>query len=91
MSHVILRLPAVKARTGLSRSSIYLRVSEGTFPPSISLGARAVGWIEQEIDDWVWRQVEAARQRPRQSQARKIGDRLPDRGSRPARFGEEKQ
>jgi prophage regulatory protein len=61
VSHVILRLPAVKARTGLSRSSIYLRVSEGSFPAAIPLGGRAVGWIEQEIDEWVLKQIEKAR------------------------------
>lgn len=53
MSHVILRLPAVKLRTGLSRSTIYLRVAQGTFPAPISLGERAVGWVESEIDAWL--------------------------------------
>ncbi|MGC2222145.1 MAG: AlpA family phage regulatory protein, partial [Methylocella sp.] len=38
MKHTILRLPAVKTRTGLSRSTIYLRVSQGTFPRPVSLG-----------------------------------------------------
>ena len=53
----ILRLPAVKARTGLSRSSIYLRVAQGRFPKPISLGGRAVGWIEAEINDWLDQQI----------------------------------
>jgi prophage regulatory protein len=53
MSQKILRLPAVKAFTGLSRSTIYLRISKGTFPKPRSLGARAVGWYEKEINDWV--------------------------------------
>ena len=57
----ILRLPDVKSRTGLSRSSIYLRMSEGTFPKPISLGARSVGWVEQEVNDWLLRQLEASR------------------------------
>ena len=57
----ILRLPAVKTRTGLSRSTIYLRVSQGTFPKSVSLGARAVGWVESEIQEWLQRQIEASR------------------------------
>ncbi|MBT4159970.1 MAG: AlpA family phage regulatory protein, partial [Gammaproteobacteria bacterium] len=43
MATTILRLPTVKARTGLSRSSIYLKISQNQFPKSISLGARAVG------------------------------------------------
>ena len=50
---VILRLPQVKARTGLSRTSIYLRVKAGTFPAPISLGDRAVGWLDSSIDRWI--------------------------------------
>ena len=46
MANSILRLPVVKARTGLSRSTIYQRVAEGDFPKPINLGARAVGWLE---------------------------------------------
>ena len=61
MTHTILRLPAVKARTGLSRSTIYLRIAEGDFPKSIRLGGRAVGWIESEIQTWVQQQIDAAR------------------------------
>lgn len=57
MAHNILRLPAVKARTGLSRSSIYLRVADGSFPRPISLGARAVGWVESEIEGWIARKI----------------------------------
>jgi prophage regulatory protein len=48
MADSILRLPAVKTRTGLSRSTIYLRVSQGKFPRPVSLGGRAVGWVEEE-------------------------------------------
>ena len=61
MATSILRLPAVKARVGLSRSSIYLRISEGRFPKPVSLGGRAVGWIEVEINDWLEKQIEASR------------------------------
>lgn len=61
MSHSILRLPAVKACTGLSRSTIYLRVSEGAFPKPVSLGGRAVGWLESEIQDWLQRRIDASR------------------------------
>lgn len=61
MTHNILRLPAVKARTGLSRSTIYLRVSQGTFPKPVSLGTRAVGWVEAEIQEWLQRQIETSR------------------------------
>ena len=58
----ILRLPSVRERTGLSRSSIYLRISEGRFPKPISLGERAVGWLESEITEWLNRRIEASRQ-----------------------------
>ena len=61
MAPVILRLPSVRARTGLSRSTIYLRMSEGSFPKPIALGGRAVGWIEAEINDWLNQQIEASR------------------------------
>lgn len=61
MTHTILRLPAVKARTGLSRSTIYLRISEGSFPKPVSLGGRAVGWVEAEITDWLNQRIEASR------------------------------
>ncbi len=61
MTHRILRLPAVKACTGLSRSTIYLRVSQGVFPKPVNLGARAVGWIEAEIQEWLQHQIEFSR------------------------------
>jgi prophage regulatory protein len=61
VTHTILRLPAVKAKTGLSRSTIYLRVVQKTFPKPIGLGGRAVGWLEAEIQDWLQRRIEASR------------------------------
>lgn len=61
VTHTILRLPAVKASTGLSRSTIYLRVAQGTFPEPVSLGGRAVGWLESEIQEWLQRRIEATR------------------------------
>jgi prophage regulatory protein len=61
MKQHILRLPTVKAITGLSRSTIYLRMSEGTFPEKISLGSRAVGWLETEIQDWLDERISVSR------------------------------
>jgi len=61
MRHTILRLPGVKSRTGLSRSTIYLKISDGKFPLPISLGERAVGWLESDIDAWLSAQVEKSR------------------------------
>lgn len=50
---VILRRKEVEARTGLSRSTIYKRIADGTFPAPIPLGAKSVGWVSQEIDDFL--------------------------------------
>lgn len=58
---IVLRLPAVKSSTGLSRSSIYLYASRGQFPKPIQLGERSVGWLEDEISQWITQRVEAAR------------------------------
>jgi prophage regulatory protein len=59
--HTILRLPDVKRSTGLSRSTIYLRITQGTFPKAVSLGGRAVGWLEAEVQQWLQRRIEASR------------------------------
>jgi len=47
------RLREVMARTGLSRSTIYVWVAEGRFPKPVPLGARSVGWIESELEEWL--------------------------------------
>jgi prophage regulatory protein len=49
MTHHILRLPAVRLATGLSRSTIYLRIAHGVFTHPVSLGGRAVGWPADEV------------------------------------------
>ena len=59
----ILRLKHVKDRTGLARSTIYDRIKAGDFPAQVSLGARAVGWLESDIEAWIARRVEQSRQR----------------------------
>ena len=61
MTHTILRLPDVKIRTGLSRSTIYLHISKGMFPESISLGDRAVGWLEADINEWLEQKITASK------------------------------
>ena len=57
----ILRFHQVQARTGLSRSTIYRRLAGGSFPKPLSLGARAVGWIESEVDEWIRQRIVASR------------------------------
>lgn len=52
-----LRLPAVKAAPGLSRSTIYDRVSKGTFPTPVPLGGKAVAWSASEIGAWMQRRI----------------------------------
>ena len=72
-----LRRPEVQARTGLSRSTIKVRMREGSFPKPLSLGARAVGWIEAEVDEWI---------RERYGGVRARGPRPGARGRRRARL-----
>ncbi len=66
----ILRRKQVEARTGLSRSSIYAKMRhnpkrpsdfDSTFPTPVSVGAKAVGWIESEIDAWIAAQIQKSR------------------------------
>lgn len=49
----VIRLPQVLVLTGLSRSSIYKFMETNQFPKSISLGDRAVGWIEEDVYQWI--------------------------------------
>ena len=57
--YCILRRKQVEARTGLSRSTIYARIKAGTFPAPVSLGPRAVGWIENDVHRWLSDRIEA--------------------------------
>ncbi len=45
----ILRRKQVQAETGYSRSTIYLRISQGLWVHPVALGARAVGWPAGEV------------------------------------------
>ncbi|PZU60281.1 MAG: AlpA family transcriptional regulator [Sphingobium sp.] len=49
----LIRIAAVKARTGLSTTSIYRKEAEGRFPRRKQLGLRCVAWYESDIDDFV--------------------------------------
>lgn len=64
MTETILRLAAVKKRTGYGRSSVYAKMARGEFPKSISLGPRAVGWLASEIDAWIEQRINASRSTP---------------------------
>jgi len=54
----IIRLREVMATTGLARSTVYKYISEGAFPKPVSLGERCVGWVEEEVQDWVMEKIE---------------------------------
>lgn len=58
---VILRRREVERRTGMSRTTIYVRMARGDFPEPVSLGARSVGWIEAEVAQWIARRVAMSR------------------------------
>ncbi len=49
MDQDILRLPAVKAKTGVSRSTLYLRIEQGLWPKPVKLGARSIAWPASEV------------------------------------------
>ena len=49
MPQTIFRLPAVKTESGYSRSTIYLRISQGLWTKQVSLGPRCVGWPAYEV------------------------------------------
>ena len=60
MPENLLRLPRVKARSGLSRSQIYALGARGLFPKPIKAG-RASLWIKSEIDSWIAQRVAESR------------------------------
>ena len=49
MSNKLLRLPSVKAESGYSRSTIYLRIAQGLWTRPVSLGPRCVAWPAAEV------------------------------------------
>jgi prophage regulatory protein len=48
-----LRLRTVLERTGLTRSTVYALIKASDFPSPVNIGPRAVGWVEDEVDDWI--------------------------------------
>lgn len=48
--NTVLRLPATLAKTGLGRTVLYERVSNGTWPHPFRISANVVGWLESEVD-----------------------------------------
>lgn len=56
-----LRIKTVCSRVGLSKASLYKFIKAGSFPASISIGERAVGWLESDIDAWIAKRVKASK------------------------------
>ncbi|MBC7285361.1 AlpA family phage regulatory protein [Hoeflea sp.] len=49
----IVRMNTVLSRTGLSRSTIYRKIAEGTFPAQLKISVNGAGWRESDINRWV--------------------------------------
>ena len=65
MPNRIIRLRTVLDRTGLSRSTLYRKIGEGSFPPQLRISVHGAGWSEAEVERWVenpagWRAQPAA-------------------------------
>lgn len=58
---IILRRKQVERRTGLSRSTLYQKISQGTFPAPIRLSSQEVGWLSHEIDEWIEQRIRVSR------------------------------
>ena len=51
--HQMLRAPEVMARTGLSRTTIWRKVKDGSFPPPLVISQNSIGWPAKTIADWL--------------------------------------
>ena len=49
----IIRIGTVLARTGLSRSTLYRKIQDGTFPKQLKLSERCAGWRESAVNAWL--------------------------------------
>ena len=58
----VLRWPELQHKVGYSRSNVYCLIDQGHFPPPIKLGARAVGWLESEVNAWIQDRIDLTRQ-----------------------------
>jgi prophage regulatory protein len=58
---IFVRLPQVKALTGLSKSSLYALIRQKSFPAPVRLGPRTVAWVKSEVRLWALERVNASR------------------------------
>lgn len=61
MKKSLIRLSEVLKRTGYSKAWVYVLISRGQFPQSVKIGARAIAFIESEIDDWIDQRIAESR------------------------------
>lgn len=57
----VLKRQQVEAQLGFKRSHLYALMAEGSFPKPIKLGARAVGWLQSEVNEWLEARIQATR------------------------------
>ena len=57
----LLRLADVRDRVPYSRSTIYQLITQGKFPKPVNIGARAVAWLESDIDAWIAARIDGGR------------------------------
>ena len=57
----ISRRPQVQARTGIPKATMYAMMATGAFPRPIKIGARAVAWLDSDIDRWIEARVVASK------------------------------
>ena len=61
MSDRFVRLPELRRSVPVSKSTLYLWISQGKFPAPHSLGGRAVAWLQSEVDAWMESRLSAPR------------------------------
>jgi len=72
---IFLRLPKVKAVTGLSKSSLYELIRANSFPAPVHLGARTVAWVASEVKQWAAERILVSRTPPPSVGGRRMPER----------------
>ena len=57
-----MRLPTVKGRVGMGRTTIYEKIKDGSFPKPVSIGDRSVAWDSEAIDKWIEKKIAEVKQ-----------------------------
>lgn len=70
----LIRLPEVIKRTGISKTTIYELINEKRFPPQVKIGARAIAFIESEIDEWLVNLINTSRNKSAAIKNKNTGD-----------------